>query len=395
MSKIDELIQQLCPDGVEYRELGEITKWDKRFNGVGNKPVAFKHVPAAQLKSLLTNNGDIKLLSTGKFDGYTSRQLAGDNLNVGEIISIPTGGAANIKYWNGEFVDSGNILAVTENKNISLKYVYYHLLAKNELIQNYFRGSGVAHPSMPEILKIKIPIPPLEVQREIVDILDKFTQLEAELEARKKQYEHYRNQLLTFDDAGGVRWTTMSDIANFMNGKGHEKGIVDFGDYIVVNSKFVSTSGSTKKFSDEQIVPVYKGDILMVLSDLPNGKALAKTFYVDEDNKYTLNQRICSLSVKDTNEVNSKYLFYLANRNGQLLRYDNGVDQTNLRKDDILKLKIPIPPLAEQNRITDLLDKFDALVNDISTGLPAELAARRKQYEYYRSQLLTFPEKMV
>jgi type I restriction enzyme S subunit len=130
----------------------------------------------------------------------------------------------------------------------------------------------------------------------------------------------------------------------------------------------------------------------MVMSDLPNGKALAKCFYVDENDKYTLNQRICALTIKDNDELNAKFLFYILNRNKQLLRYDSGADQTNLRKDDILNIEISIPSLTEQHRIVVLLDKFDALVNDISAGLPAELNARRKQYEYYRGKLLNFKE---
>ena len=133
--------------------------------------------------------------------------------------------------------------------------------------------------------------------------------------------------------------------------------------------------------------------ILMVMSDLPNGRALAKCFYVDEDDKYTLNQRIGGFRVTDKS-VNVRYLYYQLNRNRQLLRYDNGVDQTNLKKDDILNITIPIPPLAEQQRIVDILDRFNTLTTDITAGLPAEIEARRKQYEYYRDKLLTFKQKM-
>lgn len=191
---------------------------------------------------------------------------------------------------------------------------------------------------------------------------------------------------------GGVQWVPLNQIINFMNGKGHEKLIDENGKYIVVNSKFVSTDGKVQKYSVSQISPVFENDILMVMSDLPNGKALAKCFYVDENDKYTLNQRICALSVKNKDEVYSKYLLYILNRNRQLLRYDNGVSQTNLRKDDILKIQIPVPPITEQKRIVTILDKFDVLVNNISIGLPAELKARRSQYEYYRGKLLTFNE---
>ncbi|MCH5320544.1 MAG: restriction endonuclease subunit S [Eubacterium sp.] len=186
----------------------------------------------------------------------------------------------------------------------------------------------------------------------------------------------------------GVDFYELQQILEFKNGKGHEKNITSYGKYIVVNSKFISTDGNVKKYSNEQICPLYKNDILMVMSDLPNGKALAKCFIVDEDNKYTLNQRICSLSVKNPNLTNYKFLYYYLNRNRQLLKYDNGVDQTNLKKDNILKIRIPIPPLEIQNTIVRILDNFTKLIAE----LIAELDARQKQYAYYRDYLLTFDD---
>jgi len=183
-----------------------------------------------------------------------------------------------------------------------------------------------------------------------------------------------------------TRWFKLRDIIEFMNGKGHEQFIVEDGKYIVVNSKFISTNGNTKKYSENQLSPVYLNSILMVMSDLPNGKALAKCFFVDEDDKYTLNQRICSLSIKDTREILPKFLFYILNRNNQLLKYDNGVDQTNLRKDDILNIDVPIPPIEIQGQIINILDKC----NLIEEELESELELRRKQNEYYKGKLIDF-----
>ena len=183
----------------------------------------------------------------------------------------------------------------------------------------------------------------------------------------------------------GVKFYKLGEISDFTNGKGHEKSIVESGKYIVVNSKFISTDGQIKKYSNEQICPLFKNDILMVMSDLPNGRALAKCFYVEEDEKYTLNQRICALQVKNKNIINPKFLFYYLNRNRQLLRYDNGVDQTNLKKDDILNIKVAVPPLEVQYEIVHVLDDFMLL----SAELSAELKARQKQFEYYREKLIT------
>ena len=128
------------------------------------------------------------------------------------------------------------------------------------------------------------------------------------------------------------------------------------------------------------------------MSDLPNGKALAKTFFVDQDNRYAANQRVCLLRVKDDSLYSPRFLHYIVNRNKQLLAYDSGVDQTHLKKDWIVDIRIPVPPLEEQARIVAILDQLDALVNDLSSALPAEIQARRQQYEHYRDRLLTFRE---
>jgi type I restriction system specificity protein len=278
------------------------------------------------------------------------------------------------------------------NDNIAYyRYIYHYLSSQYEYIKSLGAGSQT-NINAGIVKKIKVPIPPLYVQEEIVRILDKFTTLEAELEAeldcRKRQYEYYRNQLLSFSN--DVEWKSLGNVFDFRNGKGHEKEIVPAGEFIVINSKFISSNGLVVKFSNRQLSPVYKGDILMVMSDLPNGKALAKCFLVDKDSTYTLNQRVCGLTIKNSKEMNPKFAFYILSRNKHLLKYNNGVDQTNLRKDDILKISIPIPSLAEQQRIVSILDKFEALTTSISEGLPKEIELRRKQYEYYRNQLLSF-----
>ena len=243
-----------------------------------------------------------------------------------------------------------------------------------------------------------IPIPPLSVQTEIVKILDALTaltsELTSELTLRRKQYEYYREKLLSFDSLGRLNTEVakkkLIDLAYFQNGKGHEKNIDEKGLFIVINSKFISTNGTVKKYCNEQIVPLFKDDILIVMSDLPNGKALAKTFFVKKDNKYTLNQRIGRITVKEDSELLPSFVNYFLNRNNQLTKYDNGTDQTNLRKDQILDVEIPIPPLEEQQRIVSILDKFETLTNSITEGLPLAIEQSQKRYEYYRELLLNF-----
>ena len=277
------------------------------------------------------------------------------------------------------------------------RYVFHYLMSKYEYIKSLGSGSQTNINSQ-IVKKIRIPIPPLSVQIEIVKILDALTALTSELTSelvlRQKQYEYYREKLLSFDSleqlnsGGGEK--KLIDVAYFQNGKGHEKNIDENGSFIVINSKFISTNGTVKKYCNDQLVPLFKEDILIVMSDLPNGKALAKTFFVTEDNKYTLNQRIGRIKVKEGGELLPSFVNHFLNRNKQLTKYDNGTDQTNLRKDQILDVVIPIPPLEQQQRIVSILDKFETLTHSISEGLPLAIEQRQKRYEYYRELLLNF-----
>ena len=150
---------------------------------------------------------------------------------------------------------------------------------------------------------------------------------------------------------------TLQDVVTFSNGKAHENCVNDDGDYILVNSKFVSTNGQVQKRVTSQLSPLHKSQFVMVMSDLPNGKALAKCFYIEEDNKYTLNQRVCSFTSNDGNV--SRFLMYQINRNKYYLRFDDGINQTNLKKSEVLSCPVFIPIVREQEKIATLLCKID------------------------------------
>ncbi len=155
----------------------------------------------------------------------------------------------------------------------------------------------------------------------------------------------------------GWKIERLKDISTFSNGKGHEQAIDDKGSYIVVNSKFISSDGKVKKYSNKNLCPLRKGEITMVMSDIPNGKAIAKCFIVDEDERYTLNQRICSINIKE--EYDTIFMYYILNRNSYYLSFDNGVGQTNLRKDEVIDCPIQCPPLPEQQKIAKILSTVD------------------------------------
>ena len=208
MSNLEELIERLCPDGVEYKPLWSVTAWDKKFNAVDRsmqpKTYSYHVLLAKDLFAMKQETGDVFLLSTGVETGWTTEEIAGDFMCEGEVVTIPWGKSSPvkglIKYYNGKFVTGDNRIATSLNTDVlDNKYLYYWMVNNGEAIDKFYRGSGIKHPSMYDVLTMKLPVPPLEVQREIVRILDNFTflttELAAELAARQKQYEYYRDLL--------------------------------------------------------------------------------------------------------------------------------------------------------------------------------------------------------
>ncbi len=163
-----------------------------------------------------------------------------------------------------------------------------------------------------------------------------------------------------FIDDGDWEKLVVSQVASYENGKAHEQNIVEEGAYIVVNSKFISSDGKVRKYTDNANCLANKDDVLMVLSDVPNGKAIAKCFYVEENNKFTVNQRICKITAT---KVNSKILYYVLNRNSYLLSFDDGVKQTNLRNEDVLNCPVLLPKNPkEQAKISEFVSSLDEII---------------------------------
>ncbi len=225
-------------------------------------------------------------------------------------------------------------------------------------------GTSVFSISKSELKKLKVPIPSLSEQLKIASILSTWDvaidNCKAIIENLKNRNIGLAQQLLSgkkrvkgFDKS---QWhlKSVEEVAVFKNGKAHENCIDEEGDYFVVNSKFISTQGKVAKASNENLCPLFKNDITMVMSDIPNGKAFAKCFYIPEDNKYTLNQRICALTAKEGTD--SKFLYYQINRNNYYLAFNNGVSQTNLKKEEVLECPLLMPDIEEQIQIVKLID---------------------------------------
>ena len=243
-------------------------------------------------------------------------------------------------------------------------YVFYEnrfrhrLICKSSVSANTNINQGALH-------SLKIPIPPKEEQKAIADCLstwdeaiEKQTKLIAAKEQRKKalmqQLLSGKKRLPGFEKKWKLH--SIEELFIFKNGKAHENVIDEEGKFILINSKFISSNSQVVKRTNKNLSPLKIDDLVFVMSDVPKGKALGKFFYVDKDGLYTLNQRIGLLQIKTGNP---KFMYYLLNRNRHFLSFDNGVGQTNLRKDDILECPLLIPDLDEQNEIANFISFID------------------------------------
>lgn len=409
MSNLEELIERLCPDGVEYKPLWSVTAWDKKFNAVDRsmqpKTYSYHVLLAKDLFAMKQETGDVFLLSTGVETGWTTEEIAGDFMCEGEVVTIPWGKSSPvkglIKYYNGKFVTGDNRIATSLNTDVlDNKYLYYWMVNNGEAIDKFYRGSGIKHPSMYDVLTMKLPVPPLEVQREIVRILDNFTfltaELAAELAARQKQYEYYRD-LLFLSLKAEYRFipefaktyiglvTTMTqhyvkEGVKLLFNSSVKENHFDFPKMVYLDNEFAEKNSSRMhKLGD--IITVHTGDV-------------GTSAIIDETLEGSLGFATIVTRIYNQEDVLPKYVSYYLNSNenkNNIYKLIKG-DRNNLNLKDFNKLRVPIPSLEQQQRIVDILDRFDALCNDISSGLPAEIEMRQKQYEYYRDKLLTFKE---
>jgi len=375
MNKIESLIVELVPEGVEFKELGKVILKN-----------TFKQLGASDLVSLKVKNGDIKLLPSSKnYNWWTNEEVAGDYICEGEIITLGRARYANLKYYKGKFVSSNNHIVISENpEKVLNRYLYYFI--SDNLEKFYIETSTYPKLDNKIFEKIRIPIPPLVIQKEIVKILDNFIELETkletklgvELESRKKQYKYCRDTLLTFGDEVKFRSIQALLDSKVISTVSPPKKLVkkyyqDVGNFPIVDQGQSFIVGYT---NDESVI--VDSDEYVIFGD--HTEAIK---YVD----FAFAQGADGIKILKTNGIIPKYFYYSLNnfyvKTGKYTRHFSFLKKT----------LIPIPPLSEQKRIVSILDKFDALTNDISIGLPAELTARRKQYEHYRSKLLTFKEK--
>ena len=399
MKNLETLIQELCPDGVEFVKLGDVCKISR--GKVYSKKYLAEHIGEYPVYSSQTaNDGILGRIGTYDCDG--------------KFLTWTTDGAyaGTIFYRQGKFSITNVCGLISLKVNfINLKFLYYWLSI--EAPKHVYYGMGNPKLMSNQMTSIMIPVPPIEVQEEIVRILDSFSdyaaELQAELQARKQQYEYYRNLLLTFNPSAygcgtddeqkdgvttweghnyKIQWKKLGEIGNIcmckriLKHQTNTKSGIPFykiGTFGKVADSYISEDlfmEYKKKYSFPQ-----KGEILISASG-----TIGRAVIYDGEDAYFQDSNIVWIN-NDESMVLNKYLYYFY----QIVDWNvEGGTIKRLYNTNLSNTPIPLPPLELQEKIVAILDRFETLVNDLTNGLPAEIAAVKDQYEYYRNKLLTF-----
>ena len=334
--------------------------------------------PCIHYGELFTKYNEVILATyskTNKINGFRSE--VGDVLMPSSDVT-PTGLAKASAIMLDNVILGGDMNILRPKKDINSIFFSYLLNRSKREIIKLVSGTTVKHIYPSQIITCRLPVIKNSAeQKRIANCLFSLDEVISSEGQKLDLLTDYKKGLLQnllpqtgesipnyrfsqFDETSEWIETTLTQVAEYENGKAHEQDITDDGKFIVVNSKFISQDGEVKKFTNTAFLPATKGDVLMVLSDVPNGKAIAKCFFVEEDNLYTVNQRICRITSRN---INSKILYYLLNRNPYFLSFDDGVKQTNLRKEDVLNCPLMIPEdPKEQEKIADTLSSIDELI---------------------------------
>lgn len=386
MSRIDDLIAEYCPDGVKHQTLGEIGEFI-RGNGIQKRDFQDSGFGCIHYGQIYTYYG----LFADHTKSFIDPNLAEKRKKAykGDLVIATTSeneeDVCKACAWLGEepIAISGDAYIFRHHQNP--KYISYCF--QSELFQSqkkkYITGTKVLRVNGDAMAKIHVPVPPLPVQEEIVRILDSFSsleaELEAELEARRKQYTHYRDELLKFER---VLIASLGELCKISVGR--KNGTAgEFGEYPYVNAG-TSMSGFVNEWSEE-------GDCVTTPSRGQGGMG----FVAYQASRFWCGP-LCYVMRSKHSDVMIKYVYYyLCSHKADILGLVHEGGTPAINKSELAGLRILVPPFEEQQRIVSILDRFDKLANDLSSGLPAEIEARRKQYEYYRDRLLSFDELAV
>ncbi len=410
MSKIEELIKKLCPNGVEYKTIGELFDVKNGYTPSKNNKYFWENgnIPWFRMDDIRTN-GNILNDATQHITelAIKNRKFPKDSLIVSTTATI--GVHALIKC---DFVCNQQLTCVAIKEklknDLNIKFCFYYFDIIDEQCKKIAnQGGGMPIVSLEKMKKLVFPVPPLEVQCEIVHILDDFTLLSAllsaELKARREQFNYYRSKLfekylsdfVELDSIGDVtklagfeftKYVKYSQEGNIIALRGLN---VKDGRLVLNDIKYIDNSD----FSKLERSKLYKNDLLYTYVG-----TVGQVGLVDQNNKYYLAPNVAKIRINNSKVLPKFVMYFLQTpefKVNQLDKLTGASSMKNITMTNIRKFKIPLPSIEEQERIVNILDRFDKYCNDISEGLPAEIEARQKQYEYYRDKLLTFKELKV
>ncbi len=407
MSKLDDLIQKLCPDGVEYKSIPELFHTRNGYTPSKSKKEYWENgtIPWFRMEDIRENgrilSEALQYVSESAVKGTpfpANSIIVATSATIGEHALIKVPSLANQRF-------TYLMLKEEYNDYIDIMFVYYYCFKLDEYCKICLNQGNFASVDMKKFFQFKFPIPPLEVQREIVRMLDSFTllidELTTELTARKKQYEFYRDSLLTFK--GDTKKYVLGDIATVTKLAGFE-----FTNYVTYSDEgnIIALRGlnvKNGKLSLEDVKYIDKSD----LSKLSRSKlhvgdmlftyvgTIGQVALIDEEDKYYLAPNVALIRC-DQSVMMPEYMRYYFQSNQfwdkQINRLLQSSSMKNIPMEKIRKFEIAVPSMEIQRRLVKVLDNFDVICTDLNIGLPAEIEARQKQYEYYRDLLLTFAE---
>ena len=385
MNKIDELIEKLCPNGVEYKNLGEFCEI-KTGTGITKKDTI--------------ENGKYKIISGG-VEPLGLCEITNRKANT--VTIARAGSAGFVNFIDKDFYLNDKCFSIIPTNNCNTRYLYYALSNIQENIYALKSSGTVPTVNTEKVSKIRIPVPPLEVQCEIVHILDDFTLLSAELsaglsaelKARQKQYEYYKEVLLENNEAKKIKLNScLLNVENIKWKQTNENYVyIDLSSVDRERHRIINTNEINKTNAPSRAQQIVKTDDILFGGTRP---MLKRSCIVE--NKF--NNGICSTGfcVLRANRkiVNPKWIYFMISTNNfynYVEQNQKGASYPAISDCIVKEYMITLPSLEEQGKIINLLDKFETYINDISEGLPAEIEARKKQYEYYRDKLLAFEEE--
>ncbi len=390
MSRLKELINKLCPDGVEYVELGEAVN-----------VIRGKRLTKNQLSEEKTDSYGIPVIHGGDTPmGYYIEA----NRKAGTTIVINTGTAGNVYYYAEPYWSSDACFSLYPKQSRKLldRFLFFCVKTKEETLHSKIRSGAMPTIDALAVEKIRVPLPPIEIQKEIVEILDKFTEydteLQSELQGRIKQYEYYRDRLLSFDT--DIPKVKLGEAFYIKNGYTPSKSNPEYWEQGTIpwfRMEDIRGNGRVLEDSIQHVTPsAVKGELFPA-----NSVILSTTATIGEPAYITVpfltNQQITCIWPKEKyiNKIDPKFVFYYSFRIGQWCKIisnkGGGLPIVNISK--LKEYDFPLPPLAVQSRIVGVLDNFDKICSDLKNGLPAEIEKRQQQYEFYRDAILTFVEK--